>query len=105
MATYRNRPAYAGAGLGARFALARAISTVASLVAAVIVLAIVLQLLGANSSNGIVDAIHQAGSWLSAPFHGLFSLNNGNLQMTVNWGLAAIVYLFIARLVARVIAR
>jgi hypothetical protein len=42
MATYRNRPAYAGAGLGARFALARAITTVASLVAAIIVLAIVL---------------------------------------------------------------
>jgi hypothetical protein len=105
MATYRNRPAYAGAGLGARFALARAITAVASLVAAIIVLAIVLQLLGANSSNGIVHAIHKAGSWLSAPFHGLFSLHSANLQMTVNWGLAAIVYLLVARLIARVIAR
>jgi hypothetical protein len=105
MASYRNRPAYADTGLGARFALARAISTVASLVAAVIVLAIVLQLLGANSTNGIVHAIHRAGSWLSAPFHGLFSLNNGNLQMAVNWGLAAIVYRAVGRLIARVIVR
>jgi hypothetical protein len=105
MATYRNRPAYAGAGVGARLAFARAITTVASIVAAIIVLAIVLHLLRANPSNGIVDAIHQAGSWLSAPFHGLFSPHNGDVKMAVNWGLAAIVYLFVARLIARVIVR
>jgi hypothetical protein len=105
MATYRNRPAYVGSGLGARVGVARAITAVASLVAAIIVLAIVLRLLGANASNGIVHAIHQAGSWLSAPFHGLFTVHNGDLRMALNWGLAAIVYLFVARLIARVIVR
>jgi hypothetical protein len=105
MATYRNAPAYAGGGLGARFAVARLITAVAAVVAAIIVLAIVLRLLNANPSNGIVDAIHQAGSWLSSPFHGLFSPHDGDLRMVVNWGIAALVYLVVARVIARIVAR
>ena len=104
MATYRNRPAYAD-GTRTRFAVARLITTAAAVVAAIIVLAIVLRLLGASESNGLVDAVHQAGSWLSSPFHGLFSPNDGDLRMVVNWGLAALVYLVIARIIARVVAR
>ena len=68
-------------------------------------LAIVLHLLNANPSNGIVDAIHQAGSWLSSPFHNLFSPKDGDLRMALNWGLAALVYLVIARVIARVVMR
>jgi hypothetical protein len=105
MATYRNRPAYVGGGLGARVAVARVITAVASIVATIIVLAIVLHLLNANPSNGIVDAIHQAGSWLTTPFHNLFSPKNGDLKMALNWGIAAAVYLVVARLIARVIVR
>jgi hypothetical protein len=106
MATYRNRPAYvARSGLGARVALARAITAAAAIAAAIIVVAIVLQVLNANPSNDIVDAIHQGGSWLSSPFHGIFSLNDGDLRMAVNWGLAALVYLVVARFIARLIMR
>jgi hypothetical protein len=105
MATYRTTPAYAGGGLGARLAIARLITAVAAVVAAIIVLAIVLRLLNANPSNGIVDAIHQAGSWLSSPFHGLFSQHNGDVRMALNWGIAALVYLIVARVIARLVAR
>jgi hypothetical protein len=105
MATYRTTPAYAGGGLGARLAIARLITAVAAVVAAIIVLAIVLRLLNANPSNGIVDAIHQAGSWLSSPFHGLFSPHNGDVRMALNWGIAALVYLIVARVIARLVAR
>lgn len=105
MATYRNRPAYVGGGVGARVAVARVITAVASVVAAIIVAAIVLHLLNANPSNSIVDAIHQAGSWLSSPFHNLFSPKDGDLRMALNWGLAALVYLIVARVIARVIVR
>jgi hypothetical protein len=105
MATYRNRPAYAGGGIGTRVAVARVITAAASVVAAIIVAAIVLHLLNANPSNGIVDAIHQAGSWLTTPFHNLFSPSNGDVKMALNWGLAAVVYLIIARVIARLVVR
>src|SRR3954462_12839796 len=105
MATYRNTPAYAGGGLGARLAVARVITAAASIVAAVIVLAIVLHVLNANPSNSIVSAVHDAGNWLSSPFHGLFSPHNGDVRMAVNWGLAALVYLIVARVIARLVAR
>jgi hypothetical protein len=105
MATYRNRPAYAAGGIGARVAVARVITAAASVVAAIIVAAIVLHLLNANPSNGIVDAIHQAGSWLTTPFHNLFSPKDGDLKMALNWGIAAAVYMIVARFIARMIVR
>ena len=105
MATYRNRPAYAGGAIAARVAVARVITAAASVVAAIIVAAIVLHLLNANPSNGIVDAIHQAGSWLTTPFHNLFSPKDGDLKMALNWGIAAAVYLIVARFIARLIVR
>jgi hypothetical protein len=107
MATYRNPPpAYAGgAGLGTRFALARLVTAAAAVATAIIVLAIVLHVLRARTSNGIVSAIHDAGSWLSSWSHGIFTMHNGDVRMAVNWGIAGAVYLIAARLIARVIVR
>jgi len=105
MATYRTSPAYAGGGLGIRLALARLITAVAGIAAAIIALAIVLHVLGAKTSNSIVHAINQAGSWLSQWSHGLFSISNGNVEMAVNWGIAAVVYLVAARIIARLLVR
>jgi hypothetical protein len=105
MATYRNRPAYVGSGLGARVALARAVTAAAAVAAAIIVLAILLHVLNANPSNDLVDATHRAGSWLSSPFHGIFSPRDGDVRMALNWGLAALVYLVVARFIARVVVR
>ena len=84
--------------------LARLIRTVAAIVAAIIVAAILLQVLGANSHNTIVSDIHDAGSALAGPFKNLFSVGSANASMAVNWGLAALVYLIIGHLVARLIA-
>lgn len=105
MATYRNRPAYVGGGLGIRLALARIIRAVGAIAALIIVAAIVLHLLGAKTSNSVVHAIHQAGSWLSGWSHGLFSIQNSDWNMVVNWGIAAAVYLIAAHLIARALAR
>ena len=93
MATYRNRPAYVAGGVGIRLAVARLIRAIGAIAAGIIVLAIVLHLLGAKTSNSVVNAIHQAGSWLSQWSHGLFSIHNADLNMVVNWGIAAVVYL------------
>lgn len=105
MATYRTTPAYAGGGLGARLGLARAITAVAAVAAAIIALAVILHILRAKASNGIVSAIHDAGSWLSGWSHGIFSIHNGDVRMAVNWGIAAVVYLIVARLIARLLVR
>jgi hypothetical protein len=86
-------------------ALARLIRTVAAVVAVVIVAAIILRLVGANPHNAIVSDIHDAGNWLVGPFHSVFSVSDAKLEMGLNWGLAALVYLFVGGLVASLLAR
>jgi len=84
--------------------LARAISMVAAVVALILVLGIALVLLKANPSNQIVSAIHDAAQWLAGPFDGLFNLSKHRTEIAVNWGIAAVVWLVVGRLVARIVA-
>ena len=111
-ATSAERPA-AGAGaaaVGARAAggfflvLARLIRAVAGVVFALIVLAIILFDLKANPGNDIVKAIHDAANVLTTPFHGLFSIHGARKQLTINWGIAAVVYLIAGTIAAAIIA-
>ncbi len=85
-------------------AIARLIRAIAAVVAAVIVAAILLRVLGANAHNTIVSDIHDVGQTLVGPFKGLFSVGSAKVTMAVNWGIAAIVYLIVGHLVARLIA-
>ena len=77
---------------GGLVTLARIITTIGTVVAAIIVTGIVLKVLDANASNDIVNVVLDAASWLTAPFHGLFSLDDSDAQTALNWGLAAVVY-------------
>ena len=86
-------------------ALARLVRTLAGIIALIIVVAIVLFLVGANPSNQIVSAIHDAGAWLAGPFKNLFSIHNPKLAMAVNWGLAALAYLIVGHIIASLLAR
>ena len=86
-------------------ALARLIRTAATVVAVVIVAAVILRLVSANPHNTIVSDIHDAGNWLVGPFHGLFSVRDAKLEMGLNWGLAALIYLFVGGLLASFVAR
>lgn len=70
-----------------------------------IVLAIILFDLKANPGNSIVSGIHDAGNWLTSPFHGLFSVHGARKTLSINWGIAAVVYLFVGGLIARLIGR
>jgi hypothetical protein len=79
------------------------ISTIAAIVVAIIVIAIILILLGANQHNMLVHWFVQAGSWLTTPFHNLFTPDSVKMNVLLNWGLAALVYAFIGGLLARVI--
>src|SRR3954454_1025254 len=88
----------------ARLTLARIIGMAASLVALVLVIGIALVLLKANPSNEVVKAVTDAARWLAGPFDGLFKLDKQRTEVAVNWGVAAVVWFLLGRLIARVVA-
>jgi hypothetical protein len=85
--------------------LARLIRTVGGLVALVIVLGILLFVLSANPYNAIVSDIHDAANWLVGPFRNVFSVKDAKLNLALNWGLAALVYLLVGGLLASLAVR
>jgi hypothetical protein len=89
-----------GAGL-----LARVIHFVVSVIVLIIVAGIVLVLLKANPSNSIVSQVHDWARSLAGPFDGIFTFHNANVAIAVNWGIAAVAYLFVGGLIARLLGR
>jgi hypothetical protein len=86
-------------------AAARILQLIASAVAAVLLVGILLVLLGANQQNDIVGAVVDAARWLAGPFANMFELDSRKTEVAVNWGIAAVAYLVIANLIARVLVR
>jgi hypothetical protein len=86
-------------------AVARLIRIVTSVVVAVIVVAILLVLFGANPQNAVVSHIHDAAKTLVGPFANVFSIHSAKWGLAANWGLAAVIYLFVGHAIASVIAR
>jgi hypothetical protein len=95
---------YEGAAV-ARASVARAIILAATAVALVLVLGIVLVVLKANPSNDIVKLVHDAAKFLAGPFDGLFNLQRHKVEVAVNWGIAAVVWYAVGRLIARLLLR
>jgi hypothetical protein len=95
---------YAGRAM-ARASLARAVIVLTGAAALVLVLAIVLVLLEANRSNDLVQLVRDAAGVLAGPFDGLFTLDSNKAEKAVNWGIAALVWLALGRLVARLLLR
>lgn len=93
-----------GFATGARL-LARVVRLVVGVVVVIVVAAILLVVLKTNPSNSIVSEVHGWARWLVGPFDGLFSLRNARVAIAVNWGIAALVYLFVGGLIARLIGR
>jgi len=85
--------------------LARAVQLVVSVVVLIIVAGILLVVLKANPSNSIVSEVHDWARWLAGPFDRIFSFHSANVTIAVDWGIAAIVYLFVGGLIARLIGR
>jgi hypothetical protein len=96
-----------GAGVGAfgqgADLLVRAVQLVVSIVVFIIVAGILLVVLKANATNSIVLEVHSWARWLAGPFDGMFSFHSANTAIAVNWGIAAVVYLFVGVLIARLI--
>lgn len=104
-ATTRATGAAAGAAGSGLLLIARIIRIVTFAVVAIIVAAILFRVLGANQSTGIVSTITDWGRWLAGPFKDLFSFDSAKTSVAVNWGLAALVYLVVGLLIARLFAR
>ena len=83
--------------------LVRVVQLVVSIVVAIIVAGILLVVLKANPTNSIVSEVHSWAHWLVGPFDGMFSFHSTNTAIAVNWGIAAVVYLFVGVLIARLI--
>jgi hypothetical protein len=87
-------------------AIARIVMTVATLIALLIALAIVLRDVDANSRNTIVKGIHEGANFFAGAFTGLITFKgHAKREITVDWGIALLVYLIVGALVARSIAR
>ena len=91
--------------IAARRGVARIVDLITAVVVGIIVLGILLVVLKANPENGIVDALRDAAKWLSKPFDAIFEMDKRRTEIAVNWGIAAVVYLIVGRVLARLIRR
>jgi hypothetical protein len=89
----------------ARASLARAVIMLATAVVLILVAAIVLVALEANPSNDIVQVVRDVATFLAGPFDGLFTLDSNKAEKAVNWGIAAVVWYGLGRLIARLLLR
>jgi hypothetical protein len=89
----------------ARASLARVVMAIATVVALILVAGILLVVLGANRSNDLVQAVHDAAQFLAGPFDGLFNLTRHKVEIAVNWGIAAVVWYALGRLITRLLLR
>jgi hypothetical protein len=89
-----------GAVLGT---LARVVRLIVGIIVLIIVAGILLVLLKANPTNTIVADVHDAARWFAGPFDGIFSFHSARVALAVNWGLAAVVYLIVGGLIARLL--
>ena len=78
--------------------LARLVRLLVGIIVLIIVAGIVLVLLKANAT---VSDVHDAARWLAGPFDGMFSFRDPKVALSVNWGIAAVVYLIVGGLIAR----
>jgi hypothetical protein len=81
------------------------ITTIAGVIAAIIIVGIVLVLIKANPHNEIVDFILDVGRFFTRPFRDLFPQDNPRQDVLVNWGIAAIAYLVLGAIIARLARR
>jgi hypothetical protein len=84
--------------------LARLVMTVAALIALLIGLAIVLRDVDGNARNTIVKGVHDGANFFAGAFTGLITFNgHPKRAITVDWGIALVVYLIVGALLATAI--
>ena len=87
------------------YGAARAVMTIFAIIAGVIVLGILLILVGANQQNTLVDFVLDVARFFTKPFANLIPQDNQKENITINWGIAAVAYLLLGALIARLVRR
>ena len=87
------------------FTAARVISLVGGIFALIEGIYILLLVFGADQSNRFFTFINSLAEPLALFFSGLFHTGNGDLDVIVNYGLAAVFWLLVSSLIAGVVAR
>jgi hypothetical protein len=97
-------PAAGNGVIRARHLLASAVLLIAVLCAAVLALGAVFTALSqTNESNELVSWVLARGEDLAGPFSDLFRLETAKNTLLVNWGIAALSYLILGKVIERVI--
>ncbi|MFF5634689.1 hypothetical protein [Streptomyces sp. NPDC012825] len=76
------------------------IRTVAHVLAGILVVWILMDLLDANRGNTVVGWFHSAADWLAGWSIGLFDVAGHTLQVLLDYGIPAVVYVVIANVIA-----
>ena len=82
-----------------------ALAGATTVAAALIALSIVFVLLDANTGNAIVAFVTDLGRVLVRPVGELFTPDGRKLRVTVNWGIAAALYLVVGLVLGRALRR
>ncbi|POM27437.1 hypothetical protein BTM25_18510 [Actinomadura rubteroloni] len=77
-----------------------AISAAGWAAALILLLGMLLVWSDANPGNVLVERTLDAGRWLATPFHDLFTRRDPDEQLYINWGIAAVAYYAVSRIVA-----
>jgi hypothetical protein len=81
------------------------IQTIFGIIAAIIIIGIVLVLIKANQNNDIVNFVLDLGRFFTRPFRDMFPRSNPRQDILLNWGIAAVVYLLVGAILARLAHR
>jgi hypothetical protein len=81
--------------------LSRVVSAIFGVIALILIFHIIFVWVGANPNNGIVGAVADLAGTLAWGFKNLFSNANIKVQTFLNYGLAALVYMFIGAVLHR----
>ncbi|GGM99037.1 hypothetical protein GCM10011609_41600 [Lentzea pudingi] len=81
------------------------ISGIGVVFALIEVLFILMNVLGANAANAFYRFIQSLAEPLALFFPGLFQTGNFNLDVFLNYGLAAVFWLVVTGLIARAVSR
>jgi hypothetical protein len=81
------------------------VHTIADIAAAFLGLWIALHLLEANQANVFVQFVEGMANWLAGWSQDIFTMENEHVRFALNYGLPAVVYLFIGHGIAAKIRR